>query len=698
MRLAPFACLGSMFAFLDAGAASAQRAAKGASFAPPTILAPVEEASRFTVGAALIDFEALSPGTPVAGVPNVPLVLFELAGQGLPVAWNDPLPRVGAPAVARKAMALGAPAIPDRAIRGAQPFPNAWTGPLSETPAVPPVLPLEPALRMRFASAQSRVGFEFRALDPLSLTLVVTCIDHGIPFGTLYVSVQSRFGFVGVESARPFDQLRIDFVNPDAGEFSLDNLRFEPDTADADGDGVPDFIDVCETVFDPLQEDQDGDGIGDACDRYPLDPANDGDGDGIPAPLDNCPDVKNPLQEDADGDGIGDACDPLPLQLDSDGDGVPDESDNCPTSYNPGQEDCDGDLIGDVCDPTLVSPPAVNLTLSRGQSAVVSSSVCLPPLPPLVDLLVAIDTTGSMSAEIANVRAGIIDFVKRMRATTNTGLRFAVVSFKDYPNTYASCGYSDEYGLPQDKPFVVEAPFGLEDDDIILVLSQLTASGGRDLPEAYARVLWEVSQPSSGIGFRPGALRVIALVIDDVPHDCDLRAGLVSCPSIPLTTGIDPGRDELLFTADDIDFQDLALAPLVADGTRVGTLYSNPTRGICAWGQWSAQTRGTVIKLDPDGTIPDGTNVTWTFLDIVGQGHVEKVEFVVSPGCPLEIDFDPAGYFQKIDISGGASVPVLEAIKVPVDLDPSITQVSCSIEFLADGALVATQTIDVTVP
>ena len=51
----------------------------------------------------------------------------------------------------------------------------------------------------------------------------------------------------------------------------------------------------------------------------------DSDGDGIPDAMDNCPTVFNPIrpvdngeQADADGDGVGDACDPCPLDADRD--------------------------------------------------------------------------------------------------------------------------------------------------------------------------------------------------------------------------------------------------------------------------------------------------------------------------------------------------------------------------------------------
>jgi hypothetical protein len=100
-----------------------------------------------------------------------------------------------------------------------------------------------------------------------------------------------------------------------------------PSPDDMDGDGIPNAMDNCPTVFNPIrpldggkQGDADMDGIGDVCDPCPLDAgttcgsvnANDVDGDGVTDSMDNCPTVANADQADSDTDGKGNACDACP--------------------------------------------------------------------------------------------------------------------------------------------------------------------------------------------------------------------------------------------------------------------------------------------------------------------------------------------------------------------------------------------------
>jgi outer membrane protein OmpA-like peptidoglycan-associated protein len=92
-------------------------------------------------------------------------------------------------------------------------------------------------------------------------------------------------------------------------------VRYDHDTRDSDGDGVPDGMDGC-----PEQpEDKDGFKDGDGC------PEPDNDGDGVMDPDDQCPDDPGPK-----------ALDGCP---DRDGDDVPDVVDKCPDVPGPAENE-----------------------------------------------------------------------------------------------------------------------------------------------------------------------------------------------------------------------------------------------------------------------------------------------------------------------------------------------------------------------
>lgn len=147
--------------------------------------------------------------------------------------------------------------------------------------------------------------------------------------------------------------------------------------ADADGDGVADFLDRCPNTPAGVQVDRfgcpldsDGDGIPDHLDKCPntapgvqVDDKGcplDSDGDGVPDHLDHCPNTPEGTQVDKRG---------CPLDLrDSDGDGVPDLFDKCPdtpadapTDEDGCPIDSDGDGIADYLDECPNTPPGLSV-------------------------------------------------------------------------------------------------------------------------------------------------------------------------------------------------------------------------------------------------------------------------------------------------------------------------------------------------
>ncbi len=166
-----------------------------------------------------------------------------------------------------------------------------------------------------------------------------------------------------------------------------DKKMEEAMTKDADGDGVPDDLDLCpnkpglkemsgcpDSDGDGLEDtrdlcpevagikalngcpDSDGDGVADKDDDCPNlagtkanrgCPSTDTDNDGVIDDLDECPTVAGPASAkgcpDRDGDGVADRRDKCPNVAgrsangcpDTDGDGVDDGEDRCPNTFGP---------------------------------------------------------------------------------------------------------------------------------------------------------------------------------------------------------------------------------------------------------------------------------------------------------------------------------------------------------------------------
>lgn len=141
----------------------------------------------------------------------------------------------------------------------------------------------------------------------------------------------------------------------------------EKPLADADGDGVPDKVDICPGT-------PEGAKVGD--DGCPID--KDTDLDGVPDSVDRCAGTPQGATVDATGcvptadadqDGVADVNDLCPntppgatvmpngCEMDTDGDGIPDSRDRCagtPTGVQVGTDGCavdsDGDGVSDILD------------------------------------------------------------------------------------------------------------------------------------------------------------------------------------------------------------------------------------------------------------------------------------------------------------------------------------------------------------
>jgi hypothetical protein len=161
-----------------------------------------------------------------------------------------------------------------------------------------------------------------------------------------------------------------------------------------------------------------------------------------------------------------------------------------------------------------ISPSSVEATLFPGDSVVIQKAVTTPALPPIVDVCLLQDETGSFADDIVNLNTaapGIYDAI----VAASPGAQFAVAGFRDYPvNPYGSAG---------DWVYRLISSMNPAKSAWTAGVAGLSASGGADTPEAQYDAI--VAAVGSGLGTQPncgwrapstGAQRVL-LVSTDAP-------------------------------------------------------------------------------------------------------------------------------------------------------------------------------------
>jgi len=77
-----------------------------------------------------------------------------------------------------------------------------------------------------------------------------------------------------------------------------------------------------------------------------------------------------------------------------------------------------------------VTPAHHSDALDPGAASTITKTVETPPIPPIPDIVLMADTTGSMNDSIANVRTNAASIVNQVQSA-QPGARFAVAEYKD---------------------------------------------------------------------------------------------------------------------------------------------------------------------------------------------------------------------------------------------------------------------------
>jgi hypothetical protein len=176
-------------------------------------------------------------------------------------------------------------------------------------------------------------------------------------------------------------------------------------------------------------------------------------------------------------------------------------------------------------------------------------------------------------------------------------VHFGLAEVNDY-NDVLNRNFEYDYGIGEGfEPWTLKVPIGPSQSLVSDSLQGLFADGGGDGPEAYGRALYEATS-NPAVGWRSGARGIIVLIADNVPHDDELNLGIAESLWVesPFDTGIDPGQDNTVGTADDLDWQTV-LNRLAHDGRPLEYVdFQGDEEFLPYWQAWAGGTGGTVIS------------------------------------------------------------------------------------------------------
>ena len=199
-----------------------------------------------------------------------------------------------------------------------------------------------------------------------------------------------------------------------------------------------------------------------------------------------------------------------------------------------------------------ITPSTLEAGLRAGRSIHEIKTVHVPELPPRADVVFSFDLTGSMGDILDTAKTKTAEIINNLN-TLGIDVQYGVTSHMDYPAFYDSYGYAADYGIRPDYPYQMNHSVSGNVSEILSAINGLTLANGADFPECYTRVFYE-SYADESLGWRVGAKKIFVHFGDSIPHDDDLNEG-VPGTSGTWSTGGDPGRDAVMFTADDLDLQ-----------------------------------------------------------------------------------------------------------------------------------------------
>ncbi len=330
----------------------------------------------------------------------------------------------------------------------------------------------------------------------------------------------------------------------------------------------------------------------------------------------------------------------------------------------------------------IVTPSVITDTLAAGDTEEDTITVTLPSTSPKGDVVFVFDASGSMGYQLATLKANAAGIMADVRSSV-PDTNFGVGSFVDYPNYYCSAdGYCDTYGAGDDYAWRLDQDLTNSMPAVQGGLNTIEILNGWDWPQDYARALYEAKESFT---WRADAKKIVVIFGDAWPHSWPNGASI----GLTQTSGGDPGRDEVMGTADDLDF--VTVVESLADNNIIVIAVDCTGYGdaLTSFQYMADETGGT--RFDYDSTS-------------IAEDIVEKINAATS--APIKdltlkardpvpagwvITSDPVHYY---NVAWGSTNTFEVEITVPLDACGPYT---IYLDVYGDGVLLGTTTVKKTV-
>jgi hypothetical protein len=318
------------------------------------------------------------------------------------------------------------------------------------------------------------------------------------------------------------------------------------------------------------------------------------------------------------------------------------------------------------------TPNPVVVTLQAGESVTIGKTLHLDALPGAADILIAIDTTGSMGPAIMQAQAEATQICNDVQMQI-PGARFAVWDFRDVGDRPATNGILKSLNTFTSSCLAVQT-----------AVNAMVAGGGGDPPEAYNPVFHEAwADPVLDASRDPNAVQFLVVLGDAAPHNSPAPAVAPACGS----TGADPSGFDSDTEIANLNSNEITL--LMIHYQHVGTSTS-----LACYQQLAGATGGTAVS---------GGGASNLAMLIVAQiqaaaAEIDEVRLVVSGvGCQtpagLNIAFNPPNPPPYGPFTAPVDIMFQETITAPT-VPGSYT---CTVTAVVDGTPRAEQRIVATV-